>query len=124
MVAAVAAGPVAAGCGDDDPSYCSATSDLKADVNKVVDDATSANFAAVQSDVDQVKTQAQTVVDDAKSDFPSETDAVDSAVDELVDQVNALGESPSAEDLFNLATQAGTAVKSVDSLSSAIESKC
>jgi hypothetical protein len=124
VVAAVAASLAIAGCGSDKPSYCTATSDLKDDAGKVVDDATSANFAAVQADVNQVKTQAQTVVDDAKADFPSETDSVDSSVNVLVNSVNSLGDSPSAEDLLTVGTQAAAAVKAIDTLHSAISDKC
>ena len=113
-----------AGCGDDKPSYCTATSDLKTDVNQVADDATSGNFADVQADIDGVQSQAETVVDDTKADFPSETDAVDSAVNALVNAYEDLPDSPSAQDLLSLGAQAAVAVKSVDSLNDAIDSKC
>jgi outer membrane murein-binding lipoprotein Lpp len=125
LAVVVIAGVLTAGCGSSDkPSYCSATSDLQSDVNQVGKDITTANFSAVQSDIDTVKSQATTVVADAKSDFPSETDAVDSAVNDLVDSVNSLGASPSGSDLLSLGAQAATAVNAVKDLSSAVGSKC
>jgi hypothetical protein len=123
-VALVAAAVAASGCGSSKPSYCSATSDLKSDVSKIGDDLTSANFSAVQTDVDSIQAQAQTVVDDAKSDFPSQTDQVNSSVNSLVDSVKSLGNSPTAQQLLTLGTQAAAAVKAVDALNSAIQDKC
>jgi hypothetical protein len=114
----------AAGCGSDKPSYCTATSDLKSDVNQAASDVTSGNFSVVQADVDKIKSQAKTVVDDTKSDFPSETDAVDASVTSLADAVDALPTSPSAQQILELVPKVTGAVNAVDGLSSAVDSKC
>jgi uncharacterized protein involved in exopolysaccharide biosynthesis len=123
-IAVMAAGFAFAGCGSGKPSYCSPTSTLKSDVGKLTGDVTSANFSAVQSDLTTIKTNAKKVVSDAKSDFPDETNAVDSSITSLSDAVNALPASPSAQQILELVPKVTSAVNAVESLSSAVSSKC
>ena len=94
---------VLAGCGSSDkPAYCEDRSNLESAVKELPSLAKSANLSGLQTQVDTIKTDATTLADSAKSDFPTESSAVTSAVDSLESAVKALPDSPSATDIAGL----------------------
>jgi hypothetical protein len=67
---------------------------------------------------------ALSLVNNAKSDFPTETSAVKSSVDTLSSAVKALPSSPSASQIAAIGLDASNVVSSVKSFSDASKSKC
>ena len=83
------------------------------------------------SGVSGLKTQVNTVVDDAtklvnsaKGYFPSQTSAITSSVDALKTSVSGLSSNPSASQIATITTDAASVVTSVQSFMSASASKC
>jgi hypothetical protein len=110
-----------AGCGSSKPAYCKNRSELEKSVSSL----------SVSGGVSSLKTQAQTIAGQAKSlassarsDFPTETTAVDSAVSTLERQVKALPSSPGAAQLASVAVAVKNTVTSVTAFVSATKSKC
>jgi hypothetical protein len=109
------------GCGSSKPQYCKDRSALQKSVSNLT----------VTGGVSALKTQAQTIAgqvkslgSSAKSDFPTETTAVDNAVSTLERQVKALPSSPSAAQLASVAVAVKNTVSSVSAFVSATKSKC
>jgi hypothetical protein len=111
-----------AGCGSSSkPAYCKNRSELEKSVSSL----------SVTGGVSSLKTQAQTIAgqvkslgSSAKSDFPTQTTAVDNAVSTLEKQVKALPSSPSAGQLASVAVAVKNTVSSVSAFVSATKSKC
>ncbi len=121
-----AAGLIAvAGCGGTDkPAYCGDRTDLQDAVKGLPGAATSGNPDKLRSQLETVQSDAKTLVDSAKSDFPSETDAITRSVSATQDSLNALPPNPTASDLAQVATGAANIVTSVKNFSDATNSKC
>ena len=116
---------VLAGCGSSDkPAYCEDRSNLESAVKELPSLAKSANLSGLQTQVDTIKTDATTLADSAKSDFPTESSAVTSAVDSLESAVKALPDSPSATDIAGVAINAATVVSAVKNFTDATNSEC
>ncbi len=107
-----------------EPSYCSDRSTLESSVKGLTSAATSGDVSALKSQVATIKSDATSLVDSAKGDFPSQTSAIKSSVDTLDGAVNALPPSPSAAQVAAIATDAASVVSSVKSFSDATSSKC
>ena len=124
LVAAVAL-LAAAGCGGSSkPSYCSDRSNLESSVKGLTSAATSGDVSALKSQVTTIKSDATSLVNSAKSDFPTQTSAIKSSVDTLSGAVSALPSSPSRAQIAAIATDAAGVVSSVKSFSNATSSKC
>lgn len=124
-IAAALALVVMAGCGSSDkPAYCKDRSNLESAVKELPSLAKSGNLSGLQTQADTIKADAATLADSAKSDFPSETSAVTSAVDALESSVKALPSSPSATDIAGVAITAATAVSAVKNFTDATNSTC
>jgi hypothetical protein len=126
-IAAAAIVAVLAGCGGSSkPSYCSQTSALKKSVKdlgsvNVLQGGTSGLSSALQT----VETNAQKVVSSAKSDFPSQTDAVNSAISALKETAQSLAASPAQPALIaKLPGEISAVASSIQSFASATSSKC
>ena len=72
----------------------------------------------------KVQTDAKTLVSQAKSDFPSQTSAIKSSVDEFAFALKALPANPSASRIGTLAPSAGFVVGWIRSFVNATNSKC
>ena len=68
--------------------------------------------------------QAKSLASSARSDFPTETTAVDNAISTLQRQVKALPSSPSAAQLASVAVAVKDTVSSVSTFVSSTKSKC
>lgn len=113
-----------AGCGDSKPAYCQDVTNLKDAVNELPGLAKSVNLSGLQAQAKTIRSDADTLVASAKSDFPSETDALSTSVDGLESSVKALSSSSSASEIAAVAVNASALVNAVKSFTSATDSKC
>ena len=117
-----------AGCGGSSssskPAYCSARADLQNSIQGVSDLSPTSGVSTLQAEFQKVKTAADKVVTQAKSDFPNQTSAIKSSVDALTSSVNALTTNPSVGQIAAVTTAASTALSSVQSFLDASKSKC
>ena len=112
------------GCGK--PSYCSKVSDLKGSVKQIKNvDPLSTGSNSIVHTVNQIEKNTNAVVSSAKSDFPSQTQALSSTYSALkgtVTQVSA-GQTSKAT-LTTLAVQVNAFANAVDDFKTATNSKC
>ena len=125
-VAMVVAGALVAlaGCGSSKPAYCSDRTNLNNAVKNLPSVASSSGISGLASQVTTIKNDATSLVNAAKSDFPTETSAVKTSVDTLASAVKALPSSPSASQIAAIALDAGNVVSSVKSFVDTSKSKC
>jgi hypothetical protein len=125
-IAAVAGAGALAGCGGDSspskPAYCSDVSALKQSVKGF--SVTSGGISGVESQLNTIRTQADSAVSSAKGDFPKETNAVNSSVSSLTTAVKQLSTSASAADLVALVPMAASVKDAVTGFTSAVDAKC
>lgn len=119
------AGALAACGGSSKPSYCSSVSNLEASVKALP----STNIVAtglngLKSAVGKVHSDAQTAINDAKSDFPNETSALKSAIDSLSTTVKQAASSPTPATIAQIPSQVSAVVTAVNDFQSATKSKC
>ncbi|HEU0019876.1 MAG TPA: hypothetical protein VFQ14_06260 [Thermoleophilaceae bacterium] len=116
-----------AGCGDgdDEPAYCSNVSELEESVGEIGEVNLETNaIATLQDDLRTVRSNANEVVSSAKEDFPSETNAVESAVSTLSTTIEQLPPSPTAQQLLPLAAEISAVVTAAKDLVNATQSAC
>jgi hypothetical protein len=112
------------GCGSSKPAYCSNLTTLQSSIKGLTGEVKSGGVSALETQLKKIESDATTLVNSAKSDFPNETSAITSSIDTLAGSVKALGSSPSAKDVLGLAPQAAGVVSSVKGFSDATNSKC
>jgi hypothetical protein len=120
VLAAAATAVTLAGCGSSKPAYCTDRTNLQNSVKGL----TSAGVSGLKSQLKQVQSDAATLVDSAKSDFPGETSAITSSVNALKTSVTALPSSPSTAQIATATRDAAGVVSSVKSFVDASNSKC
>jgi hypothetical protein len=113
-----------AGCGSSKPAYCSARTNLENSVKGLTNLNSSSGISGLKAQLDKIQTDAKTVISQAKSDFPSQTSAIQSSLDGLETAVKGLSGSPSASQIAGVATSASSLVSSVNSFYNATKSKC
>jgi hypothetical protein len=120
-LAFTAAGAVVAlaGCSSK-PGYCTDRTNLQNSVKGL----TSAGISGLKTQVKQIESDASTLVNSAKSDFPTETGAITSSVDALKNSLATLASSPSAAQIATVTQNAASVVSSVKSFVDASNSKC
>jgi hypothetical protein len=124
-VASIAVGSVVwLGCGSSKPEYCSKTDDLQEALSTMKGDVTAGKVSAIQPDVQTVRKDVDAVVSSARSDFPSQTKALDSSISKLTAAVEALPSSPSVSDVLRLAGDVGGVTTAVREFKAATSSKC
>jgi hypothetical protein len=117
IVAALAIG----GCGSSKPSYCDHLTKLKGSLSGF---SVSGGISSLKSQLNGIATQAKSLVSSAKSDFPTETSAIDSSISKLQTTIAAITSSPTPAQLAAAASDAKGVVTSVSSFTSATKSKC
>lgn len=122
--AMVMVGIAAAACGSSKPAYCSARTDLKNAVKGLTSLNVSSGVSGLESQVKKIESAATKVVNEAKSDFSSQTQAIKSSVDSLTTAVKGLPSNPSAGQIAAVAADASKVVSSVKSFTHATSSKC
>jgi hypothetical protein len=112
-------------CGSSKPDYCSKTSDLEQSVKALGNvDVVGNGLNALKSQLKKIESDATAVVNAAKSDFPSETSAIDSSVQKLKTSVQNIASSPSASKVATVTGDAATLATSVKEFTDATGSKC
>ena len=122
-VASVFALPLT-GCGQ--PDYCSDRSNLEQSVKGLTDVQLTESGGAdrLKSQLQKVQTEANQVAGSAKTDFPSETDQLESSVSTLEQSVQGLPPSPSSEELRGLAPQVTALAGATRRFVNATSSEC
>ncbi len=111
--------------GSSKPAYCSSMNNLEASVKALPSANTiSGGVSSFKAAVAKVQTDAAAVVNDAKSDFPSETSAISSSVNALTATVKQLTTAPSASVISQLPGEVSAVISAVDNFASASKSKC
>ncbi|MGA9856342.1 MAG: hypothetical protein WBQ18_00695 [Solirubrobacteraceae bacterium] len=114
-----------AGCGSSSkPAYCSARTSLENSINEATGLSPTSQISALEAAFTKVKADADTVVIQAKSDFPNESSAIKSSVAALTSAVNALKANPSPSRIATVASAAANVVRSFTSFVAASKSKC
>lgn len=79
---------------------------------------------AIQAQWEVAKVDMQTAVDSARSQFPTEAQALEDSIDRMQTAVDALEETPSADALAELGKAVGAATVAVTALNSALRETC
>lgn len=114
----------AAGCGSSKPGYCSARTDLENSVKGLTSLNLSSGVSGLEAQVRKIENSATKLVSQAKSDFPNQTQAIESSVNSLSSAVKGLPSNPSAGQIASIAADASKVVSSVKSFTGATSSKC
>jgi hypothetical protein len=123
---AVAGVLVLTGCGGSSkPAYCSDRSNLEQSVKDLGNvDLKNGGVSALDSQLQKVKSDSTTLVNSAKSDFPSQTAAIQSSVTALSSAAQALPSSPSAQQIATIALDVKNVATAVSGFTDATDSKC
>jgi hypothetical protein len=113
-----------AGCSSSKPAYCSNRTNLENSVKNLPSVTSASGIGGLTSQLTTIKNEATSLVNAAKSDFPTQTSAVKSSVDALQSAVKALPSSPSATQIAAIAADSASVVSSVNSFVDASKSKC
>jgi hypothetical protein len=122
VLAAAAVVVVLSGCGSSKPAYCMARSNLSSSIKGLT--SPEGGLSGLQAQLKKIETDATSVVNSAKGDFPNETAAINSSVDGLSSAVKSLPSNPSATQIAAIAPAAADVVNSVKSFTKATSSKC
>ena len=104
--------------------YCAARTNLENSVKGLTSLNASAGVSGLEAQVNKIKSDATTLVNEAKGDFPSQTSAITSSVNALQNSVKGLASSPSASQIATVTKDAGAVVSSVSNFYNASKSKC
>ena len=123
---AVAAAIAVTGCGSSSkPAYCSDQSDLEQSVKDLGNvDLKTGGTSALEAQLQKVKSDATKLESSAKSDFPTETAALQSSVSALDTAVKSLPKSPSVQELAPIAIDVKNVANAVTGFTNATKSKC
>jgi len=124
VIAAAATAVTLAGCSSSKPAYCTDRTNLQNSIKGLTSLTVSSGVSGLKTQVQQIQSDATTLVNSAKSDFPTETSAITSSVDALKNSVGALSASPSAAQIATVTKDAATVVSSVKNFVDASHSKC
>lgn len=113
-----------AGCGSSKPGYCSKRTNLENSVKGLTSLNPSAGISGLQTQLQKIQSDASALVNSAKGDFPSETSAIHSSVDQFTSAVKGLSSSQTPAQIGKVASAASNVVSSVNSFLSASSSKC
>jgi hypothetical protein len=115
-----------AGCSEDTPAVCTSVDNLSTAVDdlKNVDVTTSGGISDLQSALATVQNDFATVRTDAKSQFSSQLDAVDTALAALKTSIDAAIANPSASTLAAVGAAAPPAQTALQTLVSDVKSTC
>jgi hypothetical protein len=113
-----------AGCSSSQPAYCTDRTNLENSIKGLSHLDLSNGLSSLEAQLKNIESNATTLVNSAKSDFPSETSAITSSVDSLKSAVTQLGSDHSAANVVAVTADAANVVKSVKSFADATNSKC
>lgn len=123
-VVAIAAVALSACGGDDKPAFCADRSSFESSVNEIPKLVSEGNLSDLRSQVETVETEAGTLADSARNDYPQETDAIESSVESLRTSIEDLPQDPEPAQLAALGVEAATAISAVTNFINATNSDC
>ena len=124
VIAAAATAVTLAGCSSSKPAYCTDRTNLQNSIKGLTSLTVSSGVSGLKTQVQQIQSDATTLVNSAKSDFPTETSAITSSVNALKTSVTGLGSSPTALQIATVTKDAASVVSSVKNFTDASNSKC
>ena len=111
--------------GSSKPSYCSSVSNLESSIKAIPStNIVQTGLSGLESALTKVQSDAQTAINEAKSDFPNETTALKTSVDALSATVKNAVSSPTPATIAQIPAQASAVVTAVESFQTATKSKC
>ena len=113
-----------AGCGSSKPAYCSARTNLENSIKGLTSLNLSSGVSGLEAQAKKIESDANSLVNAAKSDFPSETSALKTSVDGLANSLKGLPSSPSAAQIAAVGASASSVVNSVKGFVDTTKSKC
>lgn len=122
--AAVLALVALTGCGSSKPAYCTDRANLEKSVQGLTSLNVSSGISGLEAQLSKIQTNANSLVNSAKGDFPNETSAIESSLHALEASVRAVASNPSAGAISTVARDASTFVNSVMTFTNATKSKC
>jgi hypothetical protein len=120
-------GALLVGCGSrGKPAYCSAVSKVENALKSLpsAEDVKRNGVGTLKSAFSQLQQNATTAVNQANSDFSSQTTALKSSLDALSSTVKQIASSPSAQTIAQLPAQLSAVETAAKDLQSAVSSKC
>ena len=127
LLALLIGGALIAGCGSSSkPAYCDPVTKTENAIKSLptAEDVKKNGVETLKSDLSTLQQNATTAVNQAKSDFSTETTALKSSVDALANTVKQIASSPSAQTLAQLPAQLSAVSTAGKNLQSAVSSKC
>jgi hypothetical protein len=116
------------GCGSSSsskPSYCAQQEELKSSVKALGEvNVVQGGTSAITTALHKVESSAKGLVEAAKSEFPTQTQALDSSISELSKSVQGLSSSSSVTAIAAIPAQVVAVGSAVSQLTSATSSKC
>jgi len=112
--------------GKDKPAVCNSVDTLESSITdlKNIDITSSGAVSSLQTQLTTVKSNFDAVKADAKSQFSTQIDAVDSAYTTLVSTATTAKSSPSAANLATLAAAASAMLSNLQTLVSDVQATC
>jgi outer membrane murein-binding lipoprotein Lpp len=126
LLALLIGGGLFAGCGSSKPAYCNPVSKTEDAVKSLptAQDVKANGVATLTSALSTLKQNATTAINQAKSDFSSQTTALNNSVDALSSTVKQLTSPLSAATLAQLTAELSAVRTDAKNLQSAVSSKC
>ena len=112
------------GCSSSKPAYCTDRTNLQNSIKGLTNLNASSGVSGLKSQIQMIQSDATTLVNSAKGDFPSQTRAITSSVDALKSSLAALPSSPSVAQIATVTRDASSVVSSVRSFTDASNSSC
>lgn len=125
LLAGLAVALGVAGCGGDSkPAYCADRAKLDSSVKDLPNALKTGGTGGLQAQLKTIQTDATAAISSAESDFPTETSAVKTNVEQLKTAVAGLPSSPSAAQVAAVAVNASAVVNAVKAYTNATKSTC
>jgi hypothetical protein len=127
LLALLTGGALIAGCGSSSkPAYCDAATKTENAVKSLptLSDVKANGAGTLKTAVAQLQQNATTAINQAKSDFSTQTTALKTSVDALANTVKQVTATPSVQTLAQLPTQLSAVGTAAKDLQSAVSSKC
>jgi hypothetical protein len=131
LLALLTGGALIAGCGSSSsssskPPYCDAVTKTENAVKSLptLSDVKANGAGTLKTAVAQLQQNATTAVNQAQSDFSSQTTALKTSVDALTNTVKQIASTPSVQTLAQLPAELSAVGTAAKNLQSAVSSKC
>jgi hypothetical protein len=127
LLALLTGAALIAGCGSSsEPAYCDAATKTENAVKSLptVDDVTANGVGTLKTALTTLQQNATTAMNQAKSDFSTQTTALKTSVDALSTTVKQVAGTPSVQTLALLPAQLSAVDTAAKNLQSAVSSKC